>query len=107
MPDPAEFSSMSPVKSRFSSKAEFVAALEGGAFDMVFSDSGVPGFNGKEAFAFVRQLHPETFFIFLTGHNDGPVFEALKQSGADDVFSKHHLQWLGGAIGRALRARKK
>jgi len=87
-------------------KAKFVAALESGPFDMVFSDSGVPDLAGKEAFALVRQLRPETFFIFLTGHDRGSVFESLRQSGANDVFSKRHLQWLGGAIGRALRARK-
>lgn len=87
-------------------KAKFVSALESGPFDMVFSDSGVPDLAGKEAFALVRELRPETFFIFLTGHDWGPVFESLRQSGANDVFSKRHLQWLGGAIGRALRSKK-
>jgi DNA-binding NtrC family response regulator len=88
------------------SKAEFVAALESGPFDMVFSDSGVADLAGKEAFALVKQLRPETFFIFVTGHDWGLVFESLRHSGANDVFSKRHLQWLGGAIGRALRAKK-
>jgi CheY-like chemotaxis protein len=88
-------------------KAEFVAALDSGAFDMIFSDSGVPGFDGKEALALVRDLRSQTLFIFLTGHSDGPVLDALKRLGADDILSKHHLQWLGGAIGRALRMKKK
>lgn len=87
-------------------KAQFIAALEDAGFAMIFSDSGVAGFDGKEALAVAKQFCPETIFIFLTGHSEGPIFEALKRSGADDVFSKHHLQWLGGAIGRALRAKK-
>jgi CheY-like chemotaxis protein len=88
-------------------KDEFRAALDAGHFDIVFSDSGVESFDGQEALALVRELAPHTFFIFITGHSDGPVFEVLKRSGADDVFSKRHLHWLGGAIGRAIRARRK
>ena len=53
------------------SKEMFVALLDRIQFDVVLSDSGGPGFDGKEALAVVRRRRPEAVFIFLTSHVSG------------------------------------
>ena len=90
-----------------SSKALFVTLLDKHPIDVVLCDSGGPGFDGKEAFALVRSLQPQAVFIFVTGHSDGPVFDALNQSGADAVLSKNHLSLIGETIARVFSARKR
>ena len=85
-------------------KALFVAILDRVPVDVVLCDSGGPGFDGKEALALVRSRQPQAVFIFVTGHTGGPVFDALKKSGADGVVSKSDFPLVGQTIARAFRA---
>ena len=47
-----------------------LAEVERGAFDVVVTDMRMPGMNGGELLARIRELHPATVRIMLTGHAD-------------------------------------
>jgi CheY-like chemotaxis protein len=77
---------------------EFFAAIDAGWFDVVLSDSGVAGLNGKAALAMARGRNPRVSFIFLTGHAPGPVVDDLLDAGADAVVSKDEIKSLAATI---------
>jgi CheY-like chemotaxis protein len=80
-------------------KARFLAALESGRFDVILSDSSVPGFDGKAALALTRTWFPETPFIFVSGHEpDDEALAALKEAGATDFVSKSKMHLLAKAV---------
>jgi len=89
-----------------SNKAMFVALLNRIHFNVVLSDSGGPSFEGKEALALVRKRQPGAVFLFLTGHTNGPLFDALMRSGADGVLPKKDLAVIGETITRIVRNRR-
>jgi two-component system, cell cycle sensor histidine kinase and response regulator CckA len=85
---------------------EFVSALEQGAFDLILSDRGVPGFNGFSALETAREKAPDTPFIFVTGSmGEELAAEALK-SGAADYVLKIQPARLIRAVERALEEAK-
>src|SRR5882724_9157596 len=48
--------------------------------DLILSDHGLPGFNGREALAVVRQQCPEIPFVLVTGlSGTEPELELFKQ----------------------------
>jgi len=74
-----------------------------GGFDLVLSDFAVPGFNGLEAMALVRQQHPLLPFILVSGTmGEEKAVEAMK-SGATDFVLKDRLPRLIPSIKRALQ----
>ena len=85
---------------------EFFAAIDAGTFDVVLSDSGVVGLDGKAALAMARGRNPRICFIFLTGHSTGPAIDDLLDAGADAVVPKDQMKTLSSAIlqatGRSL-----
>jgi signal transduction histidine kinase/CheY-like chemotaxis protein len=47
---------------------DYLSALERSKFDLILSDSGLPGYDGREALAAARERCPEVPFIVLSGH---------------------------------------
>ena len=83
-------------------RADFVAALERGGFDLFLADQEVPGFDGLEALGLTLRLCPEVPFIFVTeAGGEKRVIETLK-CGATDYVLKDHLGRLVPAVTRAL-----
>src|SRR6185369_2890279 len=84
-------------------RADFVAALGRGEFDLILSDYGLPGFDGLSALRLASDSVPGTPFILLSGTmGEEAAIESL-QSGATDYVLKHRMSRLGPAVRRALR----
>jgi PAS domain S-box-containing protein len=80
---------------------EFRAALAAPP-DLVLADYKLPGFDGLAALKIVREQHPDTPFIFVSGAlGEERAIEALK-SGATDYVLKDRLQRLPAVVERAL-----
>jgi diguanylate cyclase (GGDEF)-like protein len=81
--------------------ATVAAALErlaGGGFDLVLLDLSLPDGAGLEGLLKLRELHPDTPIIALTGMNDETLAAQALLAGAQDYLSK-------GRIGGSLLAR--
>jgi CheY-like chemotaxis protein len=88
---------------RVDTRADFLARLEEGNFDLIFSDYTMPGFDGRSALALAREKRPEIPFLFVSGTiGEDTAIEALK-NGATDYVLKHRLMRLIPAVDRALR----
>jgi signal transduction histidine kinase len=88
---------------RVQNRIDFVAALEQGGVDMVFSDFSLPGFDAMSAAEIVRTKWPGTPFILVSGmRGEQLAIDSLK-SGATDYILKEHLYRLVAAVTRAVR----
>ena len=87
---------------RVQTRAEFLAALEDGGFDLVLSDYKLPSFDGLSALKLTLNAHPDLPFIFVSGFGEEIAIEALT-SGAKDYVLKTGLSRLVPAVQRALR----
>jgi diguanylate cyclase (GGDEF)-like protein/PAS domain S-box-containing protein len=84
-------------------RADFVAALEKGTYDLVLADYTLPSFDGLSALSLVREKFPDLPFIFVTGTmGEDNAVETLKK-GATDYVLKHNVARLVPSIMRALR----
>lgn len=73
------------------SRPAFLEALTGRDFDVVLSDSRVPGMDGQEAMRLVRERHPDLPFVFVSGTDDPLWVEQCFRQGAYDHVSKDQL----------------
>ncbi|HEV2426216.1 MAG TPA: PAS domain S-box protein [Terriglobia bacterium] len=89
---------------RVQSSAEFLAALEGPAWDVILADYALPSFDGLEAWKIVGGRQLATPFIFVTGAmGEDLAVEALR-SGISDYVMKNRLAKLPTAVKRAIEA---
>jgi PAS domain S-box-containing protein len=86
---------------RVQTRAEFLAALEDGGFDLVLSDYKLPSFDGLSALKLTLDAHPDLPFIFVSGFGEEIAIEALT-SGAKDYVLKTRLSRLVPSVQRAL-----
>jgi diguanylate cyclase (GGDEF)-like protein len=87
---------------RVETKADFVAAIERGGFDLILSDYLLPSFDGLTALKIATSRCPEKPFIFLSGAIGEEIAIETLKSGATDYVLKDKLSRLPGAIKRAL-----
>ncbi|MCG7393757.1 response regulator [Microvirga sp. ACRRW] len=81
---------------------EFTHALDGDSWDLVLADYLLPGFDGLNALALVRERYPELPFVFVSGAlGEEVAVEALKR-GATDYVLKDRLERLPVTVLRAL-----
>ena len=84
---------------------EFRKALDGGGFDVVLVDNGVPGFSGKAALQYSRVNNDHIPVIFCSGAaRDEDVATRLRE-GASDYVLKDHLWQLVAALRRVEASR--
>src|SRR6202142_3997451 len=84
-------------------RAEFVAALDAGAFDVIVSDYHLPSFSGLDALAMVRKKDPYIPFILVSGTiGEQAAIESLK-AGATDYLLKQQPDRLASAVRRAVQ----
>jgi PAS domain S-box-containing protein/diguanylate cyclase (GGDEF)-like protein len=86
------------------SEAGLRAALANFKPDVVLSDFSMPGFSGQKALEIVREVTPETPFIFVSGTIGEELAIDAMQRGAVDYVLKGNLLRLKPAIERALDA---
>ena len=88
---------------RVQTREEFVAALKGSDFDLIFSDYSLPSFDGLSALKLAKEIRPEVPFILVSGAiGEDRAIEALK-SGATDYVLKQRLERLVPTVRRAVR----
>src|SRR6201988_4225204 len=88
---------------RVQERAEFLAALEDGEFDLILWDHKLPAFDGPAALNLALSVRPDIPFIFVSGPlGEEAAIEALKV-GATDYVLKTRLSRLVPAVRRALR----
>ena len=91
---------------RVETGADFLAALETEAFDLILADYALPSFDGISALEIARNLFPEVPFIFVSAAlGEELAIEALK-NGATDYVLKQGLGRLVPSVQRALRSAK-
>ena len=87
---------------RVVTRAEYLAALEEGGFDVILADYALPSFSGPAALTAARARRPELPFVFLSGTlGDERAVDTLK-AGATDYVLKDHLSRLVPVVRRAL-----
>ena len=97
---------------RVDTRAGFIEALETFAPDILLADYKLPNFNGAEALAHVRHIHPEIPVVMVTGALGEEAAIDLLHAGAADYVLKSNLLRLSPAVERAIsveqgiRARK-
>jgi signal transduction histidine kinase len=88
---------------RVQNQAEFVAALERGGIDLIFSDFRLPTFDGLSALNIAHERWPEIPLIFVSGTlGEERAVDSLK-CGATDYVLKDHLARLAPAVRRAMQ----
>ncbi|HAL56488.1 MAG TPA: hypothetical protein DCP63_08435 [Bacteroidetes bacterium] len=68
--------------------AEAISILKNQAFDLILLDIKMPNVDGFEVLRFVKETHPETKVIMLTGFADLKNAIESKKLGAEDFVSK-------------------
>jgi two-component system cell cycle sensor histidine kinase/response regulator CckA len=82
---------------------DFVALLKLGGYDLIISDYQLPGFNGLDALELVREMAPDTPFVFFSGTlGEESAIDAVR-SGAADYVIKDRLQRLPMSVRRVMR----
>ncbi len=77
-----------------SSRAEYVAALESGGFDLILADSSLPGMDGTEALKMARQKYPELPMISVSGDLNKAHAKEMLGAGALGCVGKGDLSQL-------------
>jgi two-component system cell cycle sensor histidine kinase/response regulator CckA len=87
---------------RVATRKDFLAALAAPAFDIIFSDFSLPGFDGGEALQHARALVPDVPFVFISGTLGEEYAVEMLQRGATDYVVKQRLSRLAPTVRRAL-----
>jgi PAS domain S-box-containing protein len=88
---------------RVQTHAEFLAALENDAFDLILADYAVPAFDGLSALESAREVRPDVSFILISGTVDKEVAIETMKISAPDYVLKNRLERLVPAVRRTLR----
>ncbi len=88
---------------RVETREGFIRELEEDPPDLIFSDHGLPTFNGFAALALAQQKCPEIPFIFVTGSAQEEMAVETFKKGATDFVLKGRLSNLAPAVQRALQ----
>ncbi len=65
------------------------AALTHEVFDLIISDSSLPGFDGKQALRLAKMKFPHVPFVFCSGYLTEEKRAQMMAHGATDCFSKN------------------
>ncbi|MCJ7738821.1 MAG: PAS domain S-box protein, partial [Anaerolineae bacterium] len=91
---------------RVETRAEFVAALEKGKFDIILTDYSLPSFDGMSAVKLAAEMCPEVPVIMISGAIGEEIAVEILKSGATDFVLKQRMERLAPAVERALKEAK-
>jgi signal transduction histidine kinase len=85
---------------------EYVSALDAKQFDVILSDSGLPGYDGRDALAAAHERCPGVPFIVVSGaaRPPTPAEKASSPPGATAHVAKADMRQLGAVIQHALQS---
>ena len=84
-------------------REDFLRELEEQTPDVILADYSLPSFDGLTALKLVREISPDTPFIFVSGAMGEEVAIDTLKEGATDYVLKQGLGRLGASVARALR----
>jgi CheY-like chemotaxis protein len=90
---------------RVDTREGFLSGLEA-APDVIFSDHGLPAFDGLTAFSTAKEKCPEVPFIFVTNALSREMEIEKLLGGVADYVRKTELEYLAVALRHALREAK-
>lgn len=80
-----------------------LAWLESEIYDVVLTDISMPGLSGLELLAHLRELHPDTSVIVISGIGDQDHAQGLLKLGAFDYLLKpFNLEDVEASVSRAI-----
>jgi signal transduction histidine kinase len=83
--------------------ADYLSALQHSQFDLILSDSGVPGYEGRAALSAAHERCPDVPFIVLSGNPElADARRDAEANGAAACVAKTELERLGTAIRQVL-----
>jgi len=82
---------------------DYVSALERKQFDVILSDSGLPGYDGRAALAAAHERCPGVPFIVLSGSAQPSPIEKVSPPGVAARLAKSEMKQLGAVIQHALQ----
>ena len=89
--------------SAFAIAEDALAAMADKPPDLVLLDIGLPGMNGVEALAVIKDRYPETLVIMITAYEDADTVIAAMKAGAYDYIVKPiHMDALEATLEKAL-----
>ena len=88
---------------RVETREAFIRELQEDPPDLIFSDHGLPTFNGFAALALAQLKCPEIPFIFVTGSAQEEMAVETFKKGATDFVLKGRMSNLAPAVQRALQ----
>ena len=87
-----------------STGSDYVSALERERFDVILSDSGLPGYDGRAALAAAHERCPGVPFIVVSGAPQPPTpAEKASPAGVTAHVAKSDMKQLGAVIQHALQ----
>ena len=88
---------------RVETRADFLAELKHGGFDMIIADYSLPTFDGISALSLAHDLRPDVPFIFVSATLGEELAIDTMLRGATDYILKQRLGRLVPSVQRALR----
>jgi two-component system, NarL family, sensor histidine kinase UhpB len=85
-------------------RADFVAAIDAFAPDLILADSKLPAFDGRSALELASTHSPRIPVIMVTGELGDEAAVELLMAGASDYVLKDRLARLGAAVRRVMQA---
>lgn len=88
-----------------STGSDYVSALDAQLYDIILSDSGLPGYDGRDALAAAHERAPGVPFIVVSGAPQAPtpMEKASSPPGATAHVAKADMKQLGAVIQFALQ----
>ena len=91
------------ISKRVEEEADFRMELELFKPDLILADHSLPHFDGVSALKIVRELAPDTPFIFVSGKIGEDFAVEMLKEGATDYVLKSNISKLKHAVNRALK----
>lgn len=86
---------------------EAVEKLEKGGFNVVITDMSMPRMDGMQLLKYIKENHPQTDVIVVTGFTETFTYTDVIKSGASDFISKpFNVDELEAKINRVIREQK-
>ena len=80
---------------------EAVKKFRSGSYELGFMDIKLPGKNGVESLAEIREFCPGAQVVMMTGYSESALLEQARQAGAVDILRKpFRLKEMFGIIDR-------